>query len=222
MSGGTEYALRLREVEAENKRLRSQLSEREREVERLRQAHWDGRAIGGFDNDGDPDPKAIVSDFAALIIDDWTHERANYDAACEETERLERERDEARAAHRRCAEGHAEIEDSLRREVEALKSRPAACTDCGEVFASIEALDDAGRCDDCRSPPPPETETPEERHERIVSWSCPEPGCSILGPHEGKHRAMIGHGDIDTIEWTEPGAYLAALRPLARGSEEGT
>jgi hypothetical protein len=52
-----------------------------KEIERLRQAHWDGRAIGGFDNDGNPTPKAVVSNFSELIRRDWADMRADLDEA---------------------------------------------------------------------------------------------------------------------------------------------
>jgi hypothetical protein len=60
----------------------------EREIARLRQAHWDGRAIGGFDNDGDPSPRSVSSDFAALILEDWRTERAGHDELVTENEHL--------------------------------------------------------------------------------------------------------------------------------------
>lgn len=41
------------------------------EIDRLRQAHWDARAAWGMDNDGQPTPAALTSDFCALIRDDW-------------------------------------------------------------------------------------------------------------------------------------------------------
>lgn len=43
----------------------------EAEVKKLRQTHWDMRAQAGFDNDGDPTPEHVVSDFSVLMIDDW-------------------------------------------------------------------------------------------------------------------------------------------------------
>lgn len=48
-------------------------------IDLLRQAHWDGRAIGGFDNDGDATPKAVVSDFCELIRQDWKSIRESLD-----------------------------------------------------------------------------------------------------------------------------------------------
>lgn len=45
----------------------------EAEVKKLRQTHWDMRAQAGFDNDGDPTPEAIVSDFSKLMVDDWNN-----------------------------------------------------------------------------------------------------------------------------------------------------
>lgn len=41
------------------------------EIDRMRQAHWDSRAINGFDNGGDPTPDAETSDFSDLIKSDW-------------------------------------------------------------------------------------------------------------------------------------------------------
>lgn len=81
---------------------RRALEEVKAEVKALRQAHWDGRAIGGFDNDGDPTPGAVVGDFAEMIRDDWTEERQDHDDLLAESEmqdaeiaRLESERDAA-------------------------------------------------------------------------------------------------------------------------------
>jgi hypothetical protein len=76
--------------------LRARAEAAEKEVARLRQAHWDGRAVGGFDNDGDPTPRAVVSDFAALILSDWREERATHDELMAENEAAEKARDEAR------------------------------------------------------------------------------------------------------------------------------
>lgn len=42
-------------------------------LKKLRQTHWDMRAQAGFDNDDDPTPEAIVSDFSKLMIDDWNN-----------------------------------------------------------------------------------------------------------------------------------------------------
>ena len=49
------------------------------EAERLRQGYWDARAIMGFDNDGDPTPLAVSSDFVALMLSDARDMRRDYD-----------------------------------------------------------------------------------------------------------------------------------------------
>jgi len=59
------------------------------EVERLRQAHWDARAVMGFDNDGDPTPHAVVSDFCELILRDAKAMRADLDESRKEAEAAE-------------------------------------------------------------------------------------------------------------------------------------
>jgi len=51
------------------------------ELAELRQAHWDGRAQFGFDNDGDKTPEAVVSDFASLILSDWEAAAVDYNEA---------------------------------------------------------------------------------------------------------------------------------------------
>lgn len=53
------------------------------EVNRLKQAIWDARAIMGFDNDGDPTPAALTHPpIADLCIRDATEFRKDYDEAC--------------------------------------------------------------------------------------------------------------------------------------------
>lgn len=66
------------EFRREIDRLRAALSAAEGERDALRQAHWDMRAAAGFDNDGDPTPEAVVSDFAAMMRDDWKSQIADY------------------------------------------------------------------------------------------------------------------------------------------------
>ena len=77
-------------AKADNLRLSAQLErdELKQQFEALRQAHWDGRAIGGFDNDGDPTPAAVVSDFAELIKNDWAEMRRDLDNARSEVDTL--------------------------------------------------------------------------------------------------------------------------------------
>lgn len=54
------------------------------EVDRLRQGIWDARAIMGFDNDGNPTPRALVSDIVQLLLGDARSMREDYDAALSE------------------------------------------------------------------------------------------------------------------------------------------
>jgi hypothetical protein len=174
------------------------------------------RAYGGGD----------VRDDLLAAVEKWKGEAASLRAQLADREREVATRREQvdslatanEAANRRAEAAEREREEA-RAEVEALRTRAVGCASCGGWFG-LEDLDGRGECATCRAPPPPETETPEERNARIESWSCPEPGCSILGAHEGPHRTMVGHGDIDTVEWTTPGAYLDALRPLARAAAQ--
>ena len=77
----------------------------EAEVKKLRQTHWDMRAKAGFDNDGDPTPEAIVSDFSKLMIDDWNNVikdqqegHDEWDVLQKENKKLTTEIDRLRAA----------------------------------------------------------------------------------------------------------------------------
>lgn len=96
--------------------------EAERERDALRQAHWDGRAIGGFDNDGDPTPGAVVSDFCDLIRQDWRDARERRDelmaenaALEEEVKRMTRSADACRADASRMGERALAAEAEVKR-----------------------------------------------------------------------------------------------------------
>ena len=65
----------------------------ERELAEIRQAHWDGRALAGFDNDGDPTPEAVVSDFADMMRNDWKIQKEDYDELVEDYDELLEDRD---------------------------------------------------------------------------------------------------------------------------------
>jgi hypothetical protein len=86
----------LREERRQLTAAQARVAELEAQVAALRQAHWDGRAIGGFDNDGDPTPAAVTSDFPALIRSDWTDMRSDLDAACKDAHGAIAERDALR------------------------------------------------------------------------------------------------------------------------------
>ena len=63
----------------------------ETEVKKLRQTHWDMRAQAGFDNDGDPTPEAVVSNFSVLMIDDWNTVIRNQQESHDEWDALQQE-----------------------------------------------------------------------------------------------------------------------------------
>jgi hypothetical protein len=90
------------------------------ERDALRQAHWDARAAAGFDNDGDPTPRAVASDFAALIRSDWRSMQ----------ESLDESRAESDAA-----------ESALASAREALKAADAAMNHMGDVLNEMDAVE---------------------------------------------------------------------------------
>lgn len=103
---------------------------------------------------------------------------------------------------------------------EEVGKRRAACTDCGGAY-TLADLDEAGVCSECRERAAAAEETPAERAARnaaIDAMFCKEPGCARFHDPDVPHGALISLGDIDFIEWTKPGAYLDAIRPLARGA----
>ena len=75
----------------------------EAEVKKLRQTHWDMRAQAGFDNDGDPTPEHVVSDFSVLMIDDWSTVIRNQQESHDEWDALQQENITLRAELERAA-----------------------------------------------------------------------------------------------------------------------
>lgn len=59
------------------------------ELLRLRQCHWEMRQQAGFDNDGDKTPEALVSDFAALMRNDWEEMIKQYKELADKLHNLE-------------------------------------------------------------------------------------------------------------------------------------
>jgi hypothetical protein len=103
------------------------------ERDALRQAHWDGRAAAGFDNDGDPTPRAVASDFAALIRSDWRSMQ----------ESLDESRAESDAAESALASARSEALEEAARLVEARVARPGMGT--MEAIAERDAVVEAIR-----------------------------------------------------------------------------
>jgi hypothetical protein len=103
------------------------------ERDALRQAHWDARAAAGFDNDGDPTPRAVASDFAALIRSDWRSMQ----------ESLDESRAESDAAESALASARSEALEEAARLVEARVARPGMGT--MEAIAERDAVVEAIR-----------------------------------------------------------------------------
>lgn len=57
------------------------------ELKAIRQCHWDMRQQAGLDNDGDKTPEALVSDFAALMRNDWEEMIKQYKELADESEK---------------------------------------------------------------------------------------------------------------------------------------
>jgi hypothetical protein len=103
--------------------------EAERERDDLRQAHWDARAAAGFDNDGDPTPRAVASDFAALIRSDWRSMQESLDESRAESDAAESALASSLDAEKKYAEAACALysqggEENERRRADALTALP--------------------------------------------------------------------------------------------------
>jgi len=66
--------------------IRAHLMSQEAEISELRQGYWDARAVMGFDNGGDPTPRAVTSSFAAMMKADAKSMRRDYDESLRESD----------------------------------------------------------------------------------------------------------------------------------------
>jgi hypothetical protein len=82
-------------------------------LEELRQGYWDARAVMGFDNDGDPTPRAITSSLTALMASDAKSMRDDYDESLRESDRAESRLVTANALLRKCRDEFAGLPNSL-------------------------------------------------------------------------------------------------------------